>query len=555
MAEAVGLVASGISIGTLAVQIAVSLKKLRSYWQDVKDAQQDVNDIVERTELLQSLLAQLDADQSRNPVSSMLLGQGSMISCLAHCEKAARSLEDLVEDLSRNIDSKSKSKRLRAANRVVFNKDKLDRYERKLGNALQLLSFANQSYSMSLLQQQPEIIVSRVLQAGVVIANSHHLSQNETLSQAAGRKSNITSLNRRSQNYLPRSFMNYLFGSMQISVENQQICEALDQRYYEVYINARAPAWLVNKCWEIQARGVYTGWEFRFTISRTHSENSTVDIAIKNDHVEQLKAYFQRGEVGISDTFVCGYMNIKLPILNWAAIAGSTNVCHFLLDCGAFVNDEIVVGDTRNDYTDCPLACLSSFESLRVVSFPTNKPLTRQLQVSGLARRLIKSTTLIDIRCLNNFGGTYEIFCMLQEKCYLEYYKNDISERLVVAGSIAMNATSNEARTFRRALFNTNSHMMLRDCDDQSINYLVNCISVGIGSFLRIGRWNGLHFRPISRNQDWLAFLLEAIYGDNKSDGETRLKKMSAIQAYERSIYTPLQLLIRALFLSYLPPA
>ena len=42
MAELVGVVASGISIATLAAQIASSIVKLKSYWNELQDAPEDI---------------------------------------------------------------------------------------------------------------------------------------------------------------------------------------------------------------------------------------------------------------------------------------------------------------------------------------------------------------------------------------------------------------------------------------------------------------------------------------------------------------------------------
>ena len=57
MAEAVGLVAGGINIGTVAVQIISSILKIRSYLEQVRDAPEDIHDLIEELENVCNLLA------------------------------------------------------------------------------------------------------------------------------------------------------------------------------------------------------------------------------------------------------------------------------------------------------------------------------------------------------------------------------------------------------------------------------------------------------------------------------------------------------------------
>lgn len=60
MAEAVGLLASGVSIGTLAAQIIGSIVKLKSYWSRIQNVPEDVRDMLEEIENLCYLLADIE---------------------------------------------------------------------------------------------------------------------------------------------------------------------------------------------------------------------------------------------------------------------------------------------------------------------------------------------------------------------------------------------------------------------------------------------------------------------------------------------------------------
>jgi hypothetical protein len=63
MAEAIGVVASGISIVQLAGQIATSIAKLRGYWAQVKQAPSDIEHLMGQIDSLILLITEILDDQ------------------------------------------------------------------------------------------------------------------------------------------------------------------------------------------------------------------------------------------------------------------------------------------------------------------------------------------------------------------------------------------------------------------------------------------------------------------------------------------------------------
>ena len=60
--------ASGITIGSLATGVASNIVKLKLFWDQVHDASDDVRDLIEELENLNSILADMESDQRRNPM-------------------------------------------------------------------------------------------------------------------------------------------------------------------------------------------------------------------------------------------------------------------------------------------------------------------------------------------------------------------------------------------------------------------------------------------------------------------------------------------------------
>ena len=147
MAETIGVVASGVTIGTLAAGITSSIVKLKSYWDQVQDAREDIQDLIEELEDLGHTLADIEDDKQRNPVSSLILDSTSTSRCLQRCKQGADRLKDLVDDLSNDLDQSNKWKRKRASAKVVLKKPQIDRYKAKLERTIRLLSLSHQIYT------------------------------------------------------------------------------------------------------------------------------------------------------------------------------------------------------------------------------------------------------------------------------------------------------------------------------------------------------------------------------------------------------------------------
>lgn len=147
MAEALGLVSSVISVAELAARIATSTMTLKRLWDDVKDVPEEVNTLMEQLELLSHFIAEMENQlvQTPEPKTKHLTttNQG-----LVYCRRAVAGLEGLIEDIQSQLFSKRKLKRKIAQTKVSLKREQIQSYQKKLQNALQLLSLSQQSYLM-----------------------------------------------------------------------------------------------------------------------------------------------------------------------------------------------------------------------------------------------------------------------------------------------------------------------------------------------------------------------------------------------------------------------
>ena len=147
MAEAIGVAASGIAIGSLAAGITSSIVKLKSYWDQVQNASEDMHELVEELEVLGHLLADIADDQQKNSMSGLIFDSTAISRCLQHCQKGADRLKELTDILSRDLDTSTRRKKQWASAKVVLKKTQIDRYKEKLEGAIRLMSLSYQMYT------------------------------------------------------------------------------------------------------------------------------------------------------------------------------------------------------------------------------------------------------------------------------------------------------------------------------------------------------------------------------------------------------------------------
>jgi hypothetical protein len=64
MAELVGAISGAITIGALTANVAMSVAKLKSYWDQLEDAPEDVRRLIEEIEILSLILDDIKDDHA-----------------------------------------------------------------------------------------------------------------------------------------------------------------------------------------------------------------------------------------------------------------------------------------------------------------------------------------------------------------------------------------------------------------------------------------------------------------------------------------------------------
>jgi hypothetical protein len=142
--EVLGAVSSGFAVADMAGQVASGLLKLKKLWDEVHDAPNTIAGLIRKLEIMQPVVMVIEEEFA--DTVSMPRKHDATILSLSYCRQAIDSLDHLVTDLKAEIESPKKLKRGRAKAKVVLGKELLAKCEKRLEDALQILSLAYQCY-------------------------------------------------------------------------------------------------------------------------------------------------------------------------------------------------------------------------------------------------------------------------------------------------------------------------------------------------------------------------------------------------------------------------
>ena len=146
MAEVVAVIASGIAIEQAAGQLVVAALKTRQLWEQVQNASQRVRYLLEDIDIYSALLQ----DNERHFASGSIL-RSSLDATVAQrisraCDRAIKQLDDVCQDLCKDMNSPKRSKRMLGGIRVVLKDNAVRQYEERLKDTLYMLQMVHQLY-------------------------------------------------------------------------------------------------------------------------------------------------------------------------------------------------------------------------------------------------------------------------------------------------------------------------------------------------------------------------------------------------------------------------
>jgi hypothetical protein len=140
MAE-LGVISGSLGIVSLALQVADSVTRLKTFLNNVKDAPDEIKYTIKQIEALDLVLSSFDIDEADRDISEA--ASIAMRTCKIFLIQAAASLETIVKELETEIGKRKKIGSFKA----VLKQNMIDRLRQKLRDAQDTLLLSNQYYS------------------------------------------------------------------------------------------------------------------------------------------------------------------------------------------------------------------------------------------------------------------------------------------------------------------------------------------------------------------------------------------------------------------------
>ena len=144
MAEVIGVVASGISIGSLAIQIVSSIQQLLDFWSTVKDAPENVQALLQEINILGNLLSEIDGNEGEEHSSVI---RQAITKATEYCQLALDKIDTVLRDLASGLYSTRGRIKHWTAVKTALKDKRLEKSLVRLERAKSLLNLAYQCYT------------------------------------------------------------------------------------------------------------------------------------------------------------------------------------------------------------------------------------------------------------------------------------------------------------------------------------------------------------------------------------------------------------------------
>ncbi|KAH8179455.1 hypothetical protein LIA77_00974 [Sarocladium implicatum] len=130
---------SYLAIIDMTAKVATLVFKTKQLWDEIKDVPADISDLLRELQLTGRLFDALRLQLERYSSSDMIWDERIMLDCLDSALTAQCSMDSLVVDLQKQLDSSRKGRRHLTAAKIVMRKDTLQKYKDRLYGSTRLL--------------------------------------------------------------------------------------------------------------------------------------------------------------------------------------------------------------------------------------------------------------------------------------------------------------------------------------------------------------------------------------------------------------------------------
>ncbi|XXH06018.1 hypothetical protein Hte_012463 [Hypoxylon texense] len=294
MAEALGIAASGIAVAQLTSQVGGAVLKLKQLWDEVKDVPEDIADLMEQIDCLDPVLWETENNFNQGGLPSIVWDRLASKRTTTYCRKALHNLTQMVDELSLQINNSKGSRRKIAAVKVLLKKDLLKKLEKRLENAVRMLTLAQQSYLVTLTQVQPDIIVQKFTALAVSCSHAKSHSTVDLDAETEEPEKSITAPARPNiTNGITRlNSLRHRRGFTNPSIFGRFLTDSDGSNRTFLF---QAPIWLSRRSWEVHSMRAAGAWQWNLrSYSIIPVDSRTIGVAC-NKSPKDMQELFDAG--------------------------------------------------------------------------------------------------------------------------------------------------------------------------------------------------------------------------------------------------------------------
>ncbi|KAI1324891.1 hypothetical protein F5Y16DRAFT_402018 [Xylariaceae sp. FL0255] len=275
-------------------QVGESILKLKRLWDQLKDVPASIVDLRHQIDCLNPILWEI-ANQPKLP--STYWSNQNNSRTIGYCREALNSLNAVFEYLEFRLNScPGKLSRLMTSAKILNKRDRLQQIERYLHNAVRMLSLAQQSYIISMLKAQPDIIYHRLIEStSLMVVNQPQILQRDNRIPRAWQES-------------PRRYEDGQQSHGQTH-QHEKIIEPPSYPKRQAPTSRlvlKLPSWLCHKTWELQFAHSSGNWQANLIYYRVRDPSSEVFDIARRGTVRDLDMLFAKGQASPYDRDIHG---------------------------------------------------------------------------------------------------------------------------------------------------------------------------------------------------------------------------------------------------------
>ncbi|RYP06038.1 hypothetical protein DL764_003401 [Monosporascus ibericus] len=295
MAEALGVAASGISIAQVTSQVGVVVVKLKKFCDEVKDVPDDIADLLQQIDCLDPALWEAENSFESTGLPAMLWNDAAAKRSTTYCRNALKSLTEIVDEMAVQINHSKRLNRKVASMKVALRKDTLKKLEKRLENAVRMLTLAQQSYLTALTRIQPDIIVQKFTTLVAHLQPSHARTSSGVIQPCDASDNDNPQAKQPSRSkaiQLKTSRERWRQQAAELSPFGRFVASSFEGGCSLVL---QAPWWLSQRSWEFQSYKANSGWRINLRTYSARPEESEVFKVAKNGVPHDLQRMFDMG--------------------------------------------------------------------------------------------------------------------------------------------------------------------------------------------------------------------------------------------------------------------